>query len=340
MLSRGGWVAFVFFGLGCSAPPSFIGPSQDAGAAKDSSPSVSTACQDLSTAECAELDSCSHVLLQTRYGSTATCQSRLSESCEHSLGAPSTGNNPARAEACAQAYPTWSCVDYLGSLNIPAPCAQPTGTLAIGASCAFAAQCTTGFCAIAPHAACGTCATPPQAGDPCTDLSTCGAYLQCLPSKVCGTLGAVFASCGKNAPCGPHLSCIGANAATSTGTCHSSATVAGSACDPALTRGPGCDFDGALVCNGQSSSCEPLTISPAGGPCNVDDHQFAACAASGTCSTSDAGATGTCTTAAADGAACSTTGEGPGCLPPARCIATSSDPTSGICQDDGSTICK
>jgi hypothetical protein len=343
MLSRRGWVACVFLGLGCSAPPSFIGPAtKDANAGEDANASASTACTNLATAECAELESCSDVLLQTRYGSVATCESRLKESCERSLEAPSTGNSPQKAEACAQAYPTWSCLDYLGNTNLPSSCEQPTGALANGSACAFAAQCTTGFCAIAPQAACGTCAPLPQTGETCANLSSCGPHLQCLPvSKVCGTLGLSGARCSKGAPCGAHLSCVGADSATSTaGTCQASATVAGSRCDPALVKGPGCDFDGALVCNAQSKTCEPLTISAGGGPCDADDHQFATCAASGTCSTSEAGATGTCTSAAADSEACTTSGDGPGCLAPARCITTSSSATTGTCQDDGSTSCK
>jgi len=341
MQSRRGWIACACLGLACSAPPSYIGPANvEAGAARDASPSTSTACTDLANAQCAELESCSPVLLQTRYGSVATCESRLTASCEHALAASSTGNSAQRAEACAQAYPTWSCLAYLGGVDLPAACTPPTGALAIGAGCAFAAQCTTGFCAIPPHSACGTCATAPQAGDTCANISSCGASLECLSgSKVCGTLGTAGAICGKTEPCGAHLSCIGASAANPKGTCQPSATVVGSACDPTLTKGPGCDFDSALVCNGQSKSCEPLTISPGGGPCNVEDHQFTACAASGTCSTSDAGATGTCTTAAADGSPCSTTGVGPGCIPPARCISASTDPTNGICQDDGATSC-
>src|SRR6202021_1004461 len=112
-------------------------------------------------------------------------------------------------------------------------------------------------------------------------------------------------------------------------------TVAGSGCDPTGATAPGCDFDESLVCNGQSRQCEALVISPAGGACDVSNHQFTTCEASGTCSTAEAGATGTCIAAADDGAECSAAGVGPACLPPARCIVATDGSTSGTCQPDG-----
>jgi hypothetical protein len=335
-----GWTAFVLLAFACSTPPSFVGPGSDAGT--DSGPSAMAACAALSTAECAKLEGCSSVLMETRYGSVAICQTRLDESCTTALAAPSTGNSAEQAAACAEAYPTWSCLDYLGNVNLPAACAQKPGSLPNGSACAFAAQCTTGFCALPPNAACGMCAPQPATGDSCLDLSTCGQRLLCFAaSKVCGTLGASGGSCSSDAPCGPHLSCIGANDTKGVlGKCEASAGLAGAACDPTLVTGPGCDYDGDLTCNAKSKVCEPLTISPGGGPCGAVSDQFAACTASGTCSTSVVGATGICRAAAADGQGCTTAAGGPGCVPPARCIVTSSSSTNGTCQLDDSTACK
>jgi hypothetical protein len=342
MITRRAWAVLALFAVACSAPPSFIGLAGSDAGAVDAGPSAATACADLASAECAELEICAKVLLETRYGSVPTCESRLGASCTRSLGAPSTGNTARHAEACAQKYTTWSCADYLSNADLPAACTPPTGTLPSGSACSFAAQCRTGFCAIAQNVACGTCAPSPAVGDSCASLSTCGAHLLCLPgARVCGTLGAPGAECSKDAPCGAHLSCIGARTATGVpGRCQSSATASGIPCDPTLAKGPGCDYDGSLVCNGQTKTCEPLTISPAGGPCDLEDHQFATCAADGRCNTNEAGATGSCSAAAADGEACSAAGAGPSCLPPARCIVTFASSTSGTCQPDGTTACK
>jgi hypothetical protein len=341
-MTRRGWAAYVLLGVGCSTPPSFLGPvSGDGGPPRDASTSVASACADLAAAQCAELSACASVLLQTRYGSTSTCESRLSASCARSLAAPHTGATPSQTEACAQAYAAWSCADYLANVDLPAACAPPIGEEATGGACAFAAECKTGFCALPPSAACGVCASPPTSGEPCSELTSCGRGLVCLPSRVCGTLGLMGAACTQGAPCGPHLSCVGANSTKHTpGTCKAAVTVAGGACDPTAATVAGCDFDEGLVCNGASKQCEALVISPPGGVCDVSNHQFATCVASGTCSTAEAGAVGSCIPAADDGAECSATGVGPACSPPARCIVPANGSASGTCQPDGVATCK
>jgi hypothetical protein len=334
-----GWASFVILTVACTAPPGFE-PPNDGGPTPDAS-AIMAACTALATANCAKLESCSSVLLQVRYGSVETCQTRFSESCATGLEAPSTGNNSNRVEACVQAYSAWSCADYLGTVT-PSACAQVSGALPNGAPCAFPAQCSTGFCGVSPNTACGTCATPPKIGDSCADLTSCGPGLVCFQgSKVCGTFATLGDTCSDDAPCAAHLSCIGASSAKGTlGKCQASVAVAGAACDPTLLTGPGCDYDRSLTCNSQSRECAPLTISPAAGPCDSNNHQFAACAASGTCSTTQVDATGVCVAAAADGKACTTSGMGPVCLPPARCIVTSGGSESGTCQMNDSTACK
>jgi hypothetical protein len=303
---------------------------------------VASACAELASAQCAGLQSCSAVLLEARYGTVAACETRTAEGCVNALGAPSTGNSASISAACARTYPTWSCADLLGNVSPSAACAQARGALNVGAPCAFAAQCATGFCAIAPSSACGTCADLPSAGDSCADLTSCGQGLVCFAgSRVCGTLGGAGSPCAAAAPCGAHLSCIGADAARGTsGVCQTSASLVGSTCDPTLATGPGCDYDDGLACDGQSKVCEPFSVSLAGGPCDTQDHELAVCGASGTCSTSAPGNTGTCSAAAADGQPCTTSGAGgPACLPPSRCIATGTGGATGTCQQDGATTC-
>ena len=332
-----GW-GVLFLCVACGAPPGYLGPAGDAGA--DSSPSVSSACSALAAAECAELSGCASVLLETRYGSLETCKTRLADSCSLALAAPETGNTAAQVNTCAKVYPSWSCSDYLANTNLPSACVQPTGSLGDSEACSFAAQCKTGFCATPPHGSCGTCAALPKAGDSCENLASCGQRLFCLPaSQVCGTYGTAGSACSKSAPCGAHLSCVGASATTGAlGECKASAIVAGSICDPTLLHGTGCDYDSALTCNGATRTCAPLVVSSGGGPCDVNEHQFTACAASGLCTTTEAGAEGTCTSAAADGERCDTSGAGPACVPPARCIVSGAG-TMGTCKEDGASSC-
>jgi hypothetical protein len=325
------WAAVVLLGVGCSAPPSFVGPA-DSGT--DVGPSSMTACTDLATAQCTKLENCSSVIMQIHYGTVATCEARNLQLCLNSLMAPSTGNTPEKTESCVQGYASWACTDYFNNVNEPAACAQPTGGLANGKACAFPAQCATGFCAIPTSAACGICAPAPTPGQSCSNLASCGQNLLCLSeAKVCTTYGAAGASCSTSSPCGAHLSCIGAEVLKGVaGKCEPSTPVIGGKCDPTFVTGPGCDYDGDLVCNSKTRLCEPITVSPQGGPCNSNDNQYSPCSASGACSTSEAGATGVCSAAVADGMTCSTTGKGPQCLLPARCIATSIGSTSGTCQ--------
>jgi hypothetical protein len=336
----------VFLGVACGSSGSAksFGPgdaSKDS-SMMDASPLITATCANVAMAECAKLETCSPLLMQTRYGSVSTCQTRLSATCANALDAPSTGNSPAQLDACLKVYGTWSCTDYIDNVNAPAACAQQKGKLASGAACAFPAQCETGFCAIRPHAVCGTCADAPKVGDSCADLTTCGEGLLCIASsKSCATLGTVGETCDADSPCGAHLSCIGANAAKATvGKCQTSVAKKGATCDPTNQTGPGCDFDAGFVCNSMSKECEPITVSPAGGPCDSDDHQFAVCSASGSCSASEAGALGTCTAAAVDGKACTTAAKGPGCLVPARCILTTDGGTTGTCQVEETPMCK
>jgi hypothetical protein len=274
-----------------------------------------------------------------RYGDAATCEAQMTATCVASLMTPSNANNPTHTEACAQAIPSWSCPAYLDNANEPAACAQVKGTLAAGATCVVAGECATGFCAIAPNSACGVCATAPTAGSSCADLTTCGPGLTCTSdTKQCVGLAAASAACGAGAPCGAGLSCVGADAATNTqGTCQPAATTAGAACDPALKTGSGCDRNAGLVCNSTSKTCQPVTISPAGGACGSVDHQSALCS-DGTCTGASGATPGTCVANATEGAACDTA-NGPACEAGSRCIVAAGS-TAGTCEITDSTVCK
>ncbi|HEY6458688.1 MAG TPA: hypothetical protein VIY73_01015 [Polyangiaceae bacterium] len=310
---------------------------------------VAQACGDRATQYCSRLAACSAERLQVTYGDEPTCVTRQTANCTASQGAPSTGASPQTAEACAQAYPSWDCNDFLSNLNVPAACKQQTGSLAGGATCSVPAQCQSGFCAITPGASCGTCAAAPASGASCAQLTTCGQGLDCTAdTQTCIAEGGQGASCGKGAPCSALFTCVGAdNAKGVTGTCQSSLTTAGATCDPSQQSTPGCDRNSVLTCNTQSKVCSTLVVATGGQPCGTNDvdDQTVVCGTNGVCTGSTAGTSttpgtpGTCTAAAAEGAACDLA-NGPGCLQLARCVVTSDAGTAGTCQMVDPTRCQ
>jgi hypothetical protein len=339
-------VALAFVGLACggssSTTPSQDGGTKNDGTAGDSSSGLTNAqaCMDRATAQCALVAQCSIYDLQIRYGTQDACVSGVTQNCINSLEAPSNGNNATLTEACAKAYPTWSCQDFEDNVNPPTACVQKSGTQAAGAACAFPGQCQSAFCAIPPTAACGTCAPLPTAGTSCAELTNCGSGLICdAKSSTCVAYGAMGASCGATAPCGFELSCVGASAKKGTmGTCQAAVLTVGGTCDATQATGPGCATSQGLTCNSMTKQCEKATFSAGGGACGVVDDQDAYCSAGGTCSAA-AGMAGTCTAAAATGGSCG--GTNGGCVTPERCIGGSGDSGSGgTCQVGSASTCK
>lgn len=324
------------FVVACSGTSGGSGGGSDGGGV-----TVAQACADVAQARCTLLQTCSATDLQIRYGSESACVSRETNNCTSSLAEPGNGNTPAADEACAQAFPSWACTDYLNDQNIPAACQQQTGSVATGSSCAVDGQCQTGFCAIPPDAACGTCSAVPVAGASCAELTSCGPGLTCTSdTTTCVALGAASAACGKGAPCGAGLSCVGADATTNTqGTCQAAATTSGATCDATLKTGAGCNRNAGLVCNSMTKTCQTVVLAMPGAMCGDDvGSQAAYCASEGTCTGTSGNTPGTCTASAADGAACDTA-NGPACLVPARCIGTGDAGTAGTCQYSGAQMC-
>lgn len=335
--------ALAIVGAACSGSTTTL--PKDGGASdavQDSSSPISNtqACMDRATAECALISKCRPSAIQTNYGTVAACVLGVQTNCENALSAPSNGNTATATEACANAYPTWSCADFENNVNIPTACKQQTGTLASTASCAFPGQCESGFCAIPPNTQCGVCADPPMAGASCANLTTCGPGLVCAATtKICTTYVASGGGCGTGAPCGYQLSCVGAVAKTMTqGTCQAAVETVGAACDSTLTTGPGCDLGAGLTCNTTSETCAKASIAATGKPCGTVDDQQALCSAGGAC-TATSGTAGTCIAAAADGEACDDDG-GTGCLSPERCISSEDGGASGKCEFASAATCK
>lgn len=336
--------------------------------------SAAQACADNAHQRCTQLQTCSATDLELRYGSESTCESRETNDCTQSLTETLNGNTPAALEACAAAYPSWACADYLDGVNIPTACKQQLGSVVNGGACAIDGQCASGFCGVVPGAACGTCAALPKIGASCAELTGCGPGHTCTADTfVCVAFGVRGSACGKGAVCGVGLSCVGATAIAQ-GTCQQAGEDVGAACDPTGRTRPGCDRNAGFVCNagvpatidaggaldggedaseggaesdaeaGQDAAadlartCQTVVVAAAGQPCGDDvDGQPVYCQAEGACTGASGSTPGICTAAAADGAPCDTV-KGPGCVIPARCIGTGG--TAGTCQYSGAQICR
>jgi hypothetical protein len=329
----GGGVAIVWWALVAACT------GADANGPASSSVTAAQACADNAQERCARLESCSPTDMLLRYGSESTCKTRETDDCTTSLALPLNGNTPAAVEACAAAYATWGCTDYIENVNVPRACEQQLGPIIDGGSCAVSGQCVSGFCAVAPGASCGTCAAPPRVSASCAELLTCGPGLTCAPdTATCATFGVRGSVCGNGAVCGVGQSCVGADPATKTqGLCKDAGESVSAPCDPTLQAGTGCDRNAGLVCNSRTKTCQQVLITQSGQPCGNDvDGQPIDCEAEGACIGATATAAETCRAAAADGMACDTV-SGPACVTPARCVGDGG--TAGTCQYSGSQSC-
>ena len=322
-----------FVGMTACGGDPFTAKSTDAGA-DGSTLTDDQACGDNARAHCLRIEACSAEQMTTVYGDEGTCETRLKLLCLNSLAAPSAGNDAQKSEACALAYPSWSCTDYLDVTNPPAACAQAKGGLASGQPCGSPGQCQTGFCAIAPGSACGVCAPVPQPGASCAALTTCGQLLFCdAVSQLCTGFAPSGGACTRTQPCGAGLFCVGSTATTS-GVCQPAVEQAGASCDPTGKTGAGCDRLAGLTCNSGTSQCATIQFAATGQACGTVSNQVGLCASAGTCMAAagaDASAGETCVPTAPDGAACNLV-TGPFCRSPARCITSGDSGTEGTCQ--------
>jgi len=316
-------IVSLAFALGCS-PANVTTADGEGGAA--------AACIDLAFARCVHLESCSPTTVQLHYGDVMTCESVFGASCLASIAAPSSGQTAASEEACAQAIADWNCGDYIDNQNPPPSCAQRTGMLANGASCAVAAQCQTGFCAIAPGQACGVCAAEPKPGDPCDQLITCGRMtLVCsAATSTCVAYAQEGGSCAPGQPCVSGFTCVGAD--TNTGAAGTCKPAAAHQDDPCSFTGAGCDLFSGLACNAATSQCGIAQVGGAGAACGLVADQNAPCASSGKC------VAGACVAGQPVGAPCDLVA-GPPCLALLRCIVTADGATAGTCQVASASGC-
>ena len=324
--------------------PDATAPSVDGSLEDSSSSNATTACIASAKARCTYNDTCTNgVVNKERYGDEPTCEARLLLGCEKNLAATGTGATPSTVASCAASIPGETCAEFRG--NQPAETCIPTaGTVANGGPCGASAQCQSTYCAAAPRTSCGTCAPPPALGADCTLTQECGARsgLVCAPNNICVQEGAAGAVCGKDAPCGPDLTCVTAKLAAS-GSCVASVATANSACDHTRNTGPSCDAALGLFCHPTTDTCVAYTFAAAEAPCGVVSGGFAACT-NGTClltDLTDGGklTSGTCVANVADGEPCDTA-KGMGCISPAKCILTSDASTAGTCTLVDPSSCK
>ncbi len=302
------------------------------------------ACADLAMARCNLRSTCSRPegetglgasLLET-YGDLDTCLAREALACTNELDAAQTGASPAIVELCVHSFNDYSCPDFFDDLP-PFYCA-PLGQLADGAACAFDAQCRHGSCNHAPNAVCGTCGQRASGGGDCS-AANCMHGERCLAATgTCAVLAGGLEPCTAF-PCQTGLYCQPSGGDASTNMiCDGAWIRAGGACG-GDTRAL-CDQTRGLYC-GPAGTCARVTYAAAGSACGqLPDGTRVGCAAGG-CYTDSGPASGTdmgtCKPFAADGDPCDTS-VGPGCLPPARCLATG-DSTAGTCVIPRASLC-
>jgi hypothetical protein len=308
--------------LGCSPP-------KDTGDAATSS----SACQDRAYANCNLVQACSPTALVIRYGTLANCQSLLNQSCVAALTAPSTGDTPAIAEACANTYTSdimaiqsavtksTLCGNFLYDIDLPTECQAQPGSLSLGAACSANAQCQSAWCSFPVGAACGTCAPMPSAGSPCASNwpGSCPEGFYCASNNTCVNYAPVGTSCAV-APCQFSSVCVG-------GMCVMSADTLNGPC---LFATGGCNFYDGLVCNAESATCVTAGLAQPRQACGIVDNQSVSCVM-GDC------VRGICVAWASLGGACDLNGVQ--CAADTRCIVTSDGSTTGTCMVSGSSVC-
>jgi hypothetical protein len=304
------------------------------------------ACASQATQECAKLDACRHNGVMLRYGDNATCLTRIAGNCMASLAANGTGKTPNDVAACTAAYTTATCADYsTGNIN---ECQPKSGTLAMGAACAFSAQCQSAFCSIPLGSNCGKCAAQAQVGDACTQNSQCGRGQTCNEVTMkCQTPGVAGAACNQTNDCAYGFQCAGTVNGMN-GTCVAVAESMGAACDRKV--GPVCDLYAGLYCSyppmTTAGTCATYQYVGGGLACGFFAGMGAMgstqilCTGGGECVEPMGKTNGLCAVGAAEGTPCDTDPtKGPPCLQPGRCTWTSPNGTAGTCKLPDASTC-
>lgn len=317
-----------------AAAPDSAAPTTDAGA------DFSAPCATLANAFCQKLASCGTFSLQKRYADMNACLTRETLQCTTAYGAPDTNRTPTNTAECAAAYTSADCTDILTGTT-PAACLATThpGNRALGASCAVAAQCQSGYCTAPRGQACGTCtAAGPAVGDICPESCGVGQYCNRATGQ-CTELSKVGDPCDETLACQQNLSCVGSSVVDggiTQGKCQVPATIANAACDTSTSDGTGCATEDGLTCS--KKVCVQGTIATTGETCGATTPVLTFCSGGSACNNTQ-GQTGTCIGPIPDGAACDTSTVAT-CLPGSICIGTATGgKINGTCQVRSAAVC-
>lgn len=297
----------VVLALGACSPDVRHPPGSDGGAdggfdagadagnpGADGGLAVAVACSLLTERRCAALDRCG--VISDSQAAQRDCVAYFTATwCGPTLWPsrvdPSVATlhyDPARAQACADAWPTRACPDWNtepdACTRFLTPNAQP------GQACYGGYQeCVIGVCRgdVCPR----TCKPKGIATDPCQLTTDCRAGLYCrITTSGAGTgrcteYGLLAASCDPTLPCADMLLCLqgtcqalpGAGQGCLAGRCDDTAYCVtgadGGVCEPKRNTGAPCSDDSQClpgdVCETLSASCEPSVLTQAGAPCGA-----------------------------------------------------------------------
>lgn len=271
--------------------------SEEATETADTGP-IETPCAEYATARCTAMQTCTPALFELDYGTSASCQSQLSDWCMHVGKLPGVKLGPKSIGACASSFAGMSCDEYQSRRDDPLCASAPGGTLATGAACVDGYQCASRACFLAAGDTCGTCQSALKSGDGCRTSMECPTSTSCVGYKCVATAG-VGEACDSATPCSGWLMCAG-------GVCTMS-PMPGEACLEGI-----CNNRLATTCEGET--CESLPMAAEGEACGNVSGQTVYCSGGGTCSSQDE-----CSGPVPEDRPCSEAA-GRGCLLPAVCV--------------------
>lgn len=303
----GGGTALPDGSAGGDARASDGAPSTEGGGDTGVSAGNATqACTDYVAAYCDRYKACSSFYFERVYGDDATCRARNLIGCADQFTAKGTTFTPNGLAACATALPTAKCDEFIMLGRVPAACTPPAGTLPMGQSCAYDAQCAGGVCTFGSFGSCGSCSAKQQSGSTCFSAAECADGSLCLgnggSSGNCTKYSIEGGNCDMYTPCAPWLTCKG-------GMCAKPQPVS-SACGQNPDSPDPCDRLNGIVCDPLNMECVQLTVDTTNQDCSA---RTANCAASYDCDVD-----GTCYPPIKEGDDCQVL-SGPSCLPPSRC---------------------
>jgi hypothetical protein len=303
---------------------------------------------------------------EARCGSTpispderANYLSRFDIVCADAIGAPGSGITDAYLDACTAA------LGKNPACTVAVPeCADPAGTLAVGAACGSDDQCASTHCAITSSSSgtdggasttvteCGKCGATVADGAACQATDTCVAGDSCTNGTCAkqttssGGTGALGAPCQQDSDCATPNHCdftqgVCAVPGVAGSSCFTAADCAtglictsGEQCENPIASGGQCtggDCAAGLGCDATSKKCTSITFAAQGAPCDRD----AVLCDRGTCNIGGSGGAqkGVCPTIIADGQACTAGSTTTSCDDFAECV-------NGTCQIQNPADCK